>query len=160
MFSHFWVLNYYIIRLSVKLLIKSYLLISIKSLRICLKRLVFRKTFTKLLNINLIFKAISSIAGVSGLLNFAFPTETASGARGDVEDLINLTYCPTLFVVGQNASDFCFDSMNYLRKIIKVDTGLVVVGGANHNLFVSALRLNLERVSQKLVDRKIVVELF
>ena len=42
------------------------------------------------------------------------------------------------------------------EKIIKVDTGLIVVGSANNNLFVSSIRLNLERVSQKIVDRKIV----
>jgi hypothetical protein len=41
-----------------------------------------------------------------------------------------------------------------------VDSGLIVVGGANHNLFVSAHRLNMERISQKCVERAIVVRFF
>lgn len=70
--------------------------------------------------------------------------------------MICLTYCPTLFVVGENASDYTPESMRYLRKNMLIDTGLIEVGSANGNLFVSQLRLNLERVSQKCVDRRIV----
>uniref|UniRef100_A0A915D1Y6 Uncharacterized protein n=1 Tax=Ditylenchus dipsaci TaxID=166011 RepID=A0A915D1Y6_9BILA len=101
-------------------------------------------------------KVVSLVPGVSGLLNFAFPVDSATGPRGDVEDEICLTYCPSLFVVGENAADVNFEALQNMRKNIIVDSGLIVVGAANHNLFVSQLRLNIERISQKCVERTIV----
>lgn len=39
-----------------------------------------------------------------------------------------------------------------------MESGLIVVGEANHNLLVSPLRLSIERISQKFVDLRIMVK--
>lgn len=44
-------------------------------------------------------------------------------------------------------------------QYILVDTGLIVIGGANQNLFVSQFQLAIERLTQKYVERMIVVSL-
>uniref|UniRef100_A0A914M9A5 KAT8 regulatory NSL complex subunit 3 n=1 Tax=Meloidogyne incognita TaxID=6306 RepID=A0A914M9A5_MELIC len=101
-------------------------------------------------------KVISKVSGVSGLLNFAFPTESACGSRGSVDDEICLTYPSTLFVVGEEASNVSMKAIQQLRKNMIADTGLIVIGSANHNLLVSEARLAVERVTQFVVQRTIV----
>ncbi|KAI1713372.1 protein sumv-2 [Ditylenchus destructor] len=101
-------------------------------------------------------KVVTEVPGVSGMLNFAFPVLSASGPRGEVDDDICLTYCPSLFVVGEYAADVELEAMQSMRRNMIVDNGLIVVGGANHNLLVSHHKLNIERVSQKCVERTIV----
>ncbi|KAI1696543.1 protein sumv-2 [Ditylenchus destructor] len=101
-------------------------------------------------------KVLTELPGVSGMLNFAFPLLSPAGYRGSVEDDICFTYCPSLFVVGEYATDVDLEAMQEMRRNMIAATGLVVVGGANHNLFVSHQRLNIERVSQKCVERTIV----
>jgi hypothetical protein len=95
------------------------------------------------------------VSGVAGLLNFAFPSETVYGPRGDVDDDICLTYCPSLYVVGQYAKDAKLKSIQKLRANSLCDSGLIIVGGANRNLYVNAMRLSTERVSQRFVERAI-----
>uniref|UniRef100_A0A914D262 KANSL3 helical domain-containing protein n=1 Tax=Acrobeloides nanus TaxID=290746 RepID=A0A914D262_9BILA len=99
--------------------------------------------------------AVQEVKGVSGLLDFAFPSQTVYGPRGDVEDEILLTYCPTLFIVGEHASDCSLKDLQKLRENMTQENGLIVVGGANSNLYVNALRLSMERVSQRCVARTI-----
>ncbi|KAI1705778.1 protein sumv-2 [Ditylenchus destructor] len=101
-------------------------------------------------------KVVTEVPGVSGMLNFAFPVLSAAGPRGEVDDDICLTYCPSLFVVGEYAADVELEAMQNMRRNMIVDNGLIVVGGANHNLLVSHHKLNIERVSQKCVERTIV----
>jgi len=73
-----------------------------------------------------------------------------------VEDELCLTYCPTLFIVGELAMDTSLETMQHIRRNMVVDSGMVVVGSANHNLYVSSTRLTLERLSQKCVERSII----
>lgn len=90
-----------------------------------------------------------------------------------------LTYCPSLYVVGEHATDVELNLMQRLRRnmickdftsTFRVswnfshyatlgDTGLVVVGGADRNLYVSPTVLATERVSQRCVDRTVLVRL-
>lgn len=93
-----------------------------------------------------------------------------------MDDDICLTYCPSLYVVGEHASDVNFSAMQRLRKnmicelspfaslVIKIacnvfsgETGLVIVGGADRNLYVSPRVLTTERVSQRCVERSVLV---
>ncbi|KAF7636072.1 Bms1-type G domain-containing protein [Meloidogyne graminicola] len=100
-------------------------------------------------------KVISKVSGVSGILDFAFPTESACGSRGSVDDEICLTYPATLFVVGEEAGNVSMEAIKQLRKNMIADTGLIVIGSANHNLLVSEARLAVERVTQFAVQRTI-----
>ncbi|KAH7725730.1 Protein F54D11.2 [Aphelenchoides avenae] len=101
------------------------------------------------------YRALIDVSGVAGLLNFGFPLLAPQRARGEVDDDICLTYCPSLYVVGEHASDVDFGAMQRLRKNMICETGLVIVGGADRNLYVSPLTLTTERVSQRCVERTI-----
>lgn len=59
---------------------------------------------------------MTEVPGVSGMLNFAFPVLSAAGPRGEVDDDICLTYCPSLFVVGEYAADVELEVMQNMRR--------------------------------------------
>ncbi|KAL3076688.1 hypothetical protein niasHS_013484 [Heterodera schachtii] len=101
-------------------------------------------------------KAVSKVSNVSGILDFAFPTESPCGSRGSVDDQICLTYPSTLFVVGEDAHNVRMQALRQLRKNMIADSGLVVIGNANHNLLVSPTILSIERISQFIVQKNIV----
>ncbi|CAD5232267.1 unnamed protein product [Bursaphelenchus xylophilus] len=100
-------------------------------------------------------QAIRKISGVSGVLNFAFPMKNHIGVRGTVDDNICITYCPSLFVVGENASNCDIQEMQEMRQNMICDSGLIVIGNADKNLYVSPTALSIERASQHCVDRLI-----
>ncbi|CAJ0566548.1 unnamed protein product, partial [Mesorhabditis spiculigera] len=96
---------------------------------------------------------VQTTPGISALINFAFPAITSLGARGSADDDICLTYCPTLFICGDQASDFNDVVMNRLRRNMTSPTGLVIVHGGNTQLNVYANLLAHERVTQKIIER-------
>ncbi|KAI1713742.1 protein sumv-2 [Ditylenchus destructor] len=95
---------------------------------------------------------LSHLERITGVLDFAFPLQTVYGPRGDVEDDICVTPYPTLFVIGEDACDTDVNSMADLRTNMICETGLIVVGSADHNLLVAGPRLSIERITQKCVD--------
>ncbi|KAI6211007.1 hypothetical protein M3Y96_00387800 [Aphelenchoides besseyi] len=99
--------------------------------------------------------ALQKVAGVAGVLNFAYPLRGPLGMRGTVDDATCITYCPSLFVVGDSASNVNLKDLQAMRKNMICDTGLVVVGGADDHLYVPPVFLSVERVSQHSVDRMI-----
>lgn len=72
-----------------------------------------------------------------------------------MDDVICVSYCPSLFVVGEEATNVDMNALQQMRENMVCDSGLVVVGGADRNLYVSPLWLGVERVSQHCVDRAI-----
>uniref|UniRef100_A0A914HZ06 KAT8 regulatory NSL complex subunit 3 n=1 Tax=Globodera rostochiensis TaxID=31243 RepID=A0A914HZ06_GLORO len=101
-------------------------------------------------------KAVGKISNVSGILDFAFPTESPCGSRGSVDDQICLTYPATLFVVGEDAHNVRMQALKQLRRNMIADSGLIVIGSANHNMLVSPTVLSIERVSQFIIQKNIV----
>lgn len=78
----------------------------------------------------------------------------------DIDENIYNTKTPTLFVVGQHANSCHLDTLEDIREKLRVDTGLVVVGGADDHLRMSRTKKKSCNVTQTLVDRCIVVSCF
>jgi len=102
-------------------------------------------------------QAIQDVEGVTGVLNFAFPLRSHLGFRGTIDDTICISYCPSLFIVGDAASNMSLPELEEMRENMICESGVVLIGGANNDLRVSPLLLGIERVSQYCVD-KIVLE--
>uniref|UniRef100_A0A914V3Y6 KAT8 regulatory NSL complex subunit 3 n=1 Tax=Plectus sambesii TaxID=2011161 RepID=A0A914V3Y6_9BILA len=100
-------------------------------------------------------KIVQELSAVSAVINFAFPVVCANGSRGDVDDDILTVTAPCLFVVGQFACDSSFDVLQDLRDHMRSESGLIVVGSANSNLYVSPRKLMIERLSLRAVHRLI-----
>jgi hypothetical protein len=60
-------------------------------------------------------------------------------------------------VVGDCATNVNIEELQLMREYMICESGLVVVGGADNNLYVSPLKLSVERISQHCVDRIIFV---
>lgn len=79
----------------------------------------------------------------------------------DLDDPLLETSIPTLFVIGQNSTMATLDDIEDFReRIIKTETGLVVVGGANNNLLVSSSKKKFQGITQMIVDRCIADEIY
>ncbi|KJH44569.1 hypothetical protein DICVIV_09389 [Dictyocaulus viviparus] len=99
---------------------------------------------------------LNSVPGVSAIIDLAYPVLTIDGPRGEPDDDILLTYCPTLFVVGGQACDYHPGFMKMMRSNMIMPSGLVVIGHANSNLLVSCATLSRLRITQRAVCRCIV----
>ncbi|CEF61258.1 KAT8 regulatory NSL complex subunit 3 [Strongyloides ratti] len=100
----------------------------------------------------IIHRVLSEIGGVSASINLAYCNKTADGIIGDVDHEITLSYCPQLFIVGENSTMFDIKYFNITRQTMTCETGLVVVGNGDSNLRVSANTLIRERVTQSSVN--------
>lgn len=100
----------------------------------------------------IIHRVLSEIGGVSASINFAYCNKTSDGIIGDVDHEITLSYCPQLFIVGENSTMFDLKYFNITRQTMTCETGLVVVGNGDSNLRVSANTLIRERVTQSSVN--------
>uniref|UniRef100_A0AAF5PT77 Bm4368 n=2 Tax=Wuchereria bancrofti TaxID=6293 RepID=A0AAF5PT77_WUCBA len=98
-------------------------------------------------------QVVQCMPNVSAIINFAFPMKTADGPRGDVDDDILLTYCPTLFVVGDQATDCDIRELQVMATRMIAPTGVIVVGSSNYDLHPSTLRLTIERFTHRTVQR-------
>ncbi|VDK70482.1 unnamed protein product [Litomosoides sigmodontis] len=98
-------------------------------------------------------QVVQCMPNVSAIINFAFPMKTADGPRGDVDDDILLTYCPTLFVVGDQATDCDVRELQIMATRMIAPTGVIVVGSSNCDLHPSTLRLTIERFTHRTVQR-------
>uniref|UniRef100_A0A0R3QPA1 KAT8 regulatory NSL complex subunit 3 n=1 Tax=Brugia timori TaxID=42155 RepID=A0A0R3QPA1_9BILA len=98
-------------------------------------------------------QVVQCMPNVSAIINFAFPMKTADGPRGDVDDDILLTYCPTLFVVGDQATDCDVRELQVMATRMIAPTGVIVVGSSNCDLHPSTLRLTIERFTHRTVQR-------
>ncbi|CAJ0590883.1 unnamed protein product [Cylicocyclus nassatus] len=102
---------------------------------------------------------LSAVPGVSAIIDLAFPVLSLDGPRGEPDDDILLTYCPSLFVVGAQACDYHPAAMKMMRSSMIMPSGLVVIGHANNNLLVSCSTLSRLRITQKVVNRCIVEQI-
>ncbi|KAK6755101.1 hypothetical protein RB195_013842 [Necator americanus] len=102
---------------------------------------------------------LSSVPGVSAVIDLAFPVLSLDGPRGEPDDDILLTYCPSLFVVGSQACDYHPGAMKMMRSSMIMPSGLVVIGHANNNLLVSCATLSRLRITQRVISRCIVEQI-
>lgn len=68
---------------------------------------------------------------INACICFGFPFFTLEGSRGEPDDSLLDCRTPCLFVVGQSASQCRIDDLEDTRERMRVETGLIVVGGGN-----------------------------
>jgi len=102
---------------------------------------------------------VATIEKVAGLVCLGFPGTTLSGKRGEVGDPLLELKTPTLFVIGDKATDACSDDIEDFRERMHVETGLIVVGSADSHLRVSKRKKRLEGITQTMVDRNLMEEI-
>lgn len=64
---------------------------------------------------------------------------------------------PTLFVVGQHANTSSIDILENIREKLKVETSLLLIGGADDQLRISHAKKLSCNVTQTMMDRYIMV---
>ncbi|XP_005089509.1 KAT8 regulatory NSL complex subunit 3 [Aplysia californica] len=97
---------------------------------------------------------------VQAVVCLGFPTMGVSGNRWDIEDQLYSCKTPTLFIVGQFANANSLDMLEEVREKLRVETGLVVVGGADDHLRMCRAKKRSCNVTQSMVDRCIMDEVF
>lgn len=101
----------------------------------------------------------SLIESVSGVICMGCPLAGLSGPK-DLDDPILDSRTPLLFVVGQYDKSCSIDDLEDFRGFMKCETGMIVVGGADNNLHVSTKHKRLLNVTQAMIDRCIVEEIY
>lgn len=103
---------------------------------------------------------VSLVEAVHAVVCLGFPTMGISGNRGEVDDPIYSCKTPTFFVVGQHASATNLDCLEDIREKLRVETGLLLVGGADDQLRMCRAKKRTCSLTQLMVDRCIMEEMF
>ncbi|GFO25842.1 kat8 regulatory nsl complex subunit 3-like, partial [Plakobranchus ocellatus] len=103
---------------------------------------------------------VSLVEVVHAVVCIGFPTMGISGNRGEVDDTIYNCKTPTLFVVGQHASATNLDCLEDIRERLRVETGLVLVGGTDDQLRMTHSKKRSCGLTQAMVDRCIMEEMY
>lgn len=105
--------------------------------------------------------ALENAGQISSVICLGFPLSSINGYRGDLDDPILDLNIPVLFVVGLMSSTATLDAVERLREsMLRSDTGLVVVGGANDKLIVCYKKKLYEGITQYHVDKSIADEIY
>jgi len=96
---------------------------------------------------------------VQAVVCLGFPTMGAGGNRWDIDDQMYGIKTPTLFIVGQHAHSLRLDMLEEMRERLRIDTGLVVVGGGDDLLRMCRAKKRSSQVTQSMVDRCIMDEI-
>ncbi|XP_068235306.1 KAT8 regulatory NSL complex subunit 3-like isoform X2 [Palaemon carinicauda] len=102
---------------------------------------------------------VSVLETVTANICLGYPVTGASGKRGEADDPLLDCRTPTLFIIGEKASNVSVDDIEDIRHRLRAETGLVVVGGADSHLRLSVEKRHIEGVTQSMVDRCIVDEI-
>ena len=90
------------------------------------------------------------------LVYLGFAVSTLAGVRGQVGGVLLDLKTPGLFVVGERSSLCNTDDIEDIREKMSVETGLVIVGGADDKLRLTTRKKKSENVTQSMVDRSII----
>ncbi|OQR79194.1 KAT8 regulatory NSL complex subunit 3-like [Tropilaelaps mercedesae] len=101
----------------------------------------------------------SLIESVSAVVCMGFPMTGLQGPK-QLDDPILDSRTPILFCVGQFDRSCSLDDLEDFRGYMKCETGVVVVGGGDANLHMSTKHKRLLGMTQAMVDRCIVEEIF
>uniref|UniRef100_A0A914PGN8 Uncharacterized protein n=1 Tax=Panagrolaimus davidi TaxID=227884 RepID=A0A914PGN8_9BILA len=112
------------------------------------------------------YHAIHFVERVLGVINIAFPTSSyideVEHVRGGVEDtILNMTYCPSLFVIGEKAENSEISHYDQILKHYKSEqAGLIIVGDADDALTVSSKLLLSYGITPACIKRILLVSAF
>jgi len=81
------------------------------------------------------------------------------GTRGEPDDPLLDMRTPTLFVIGDSATQTRPDDLEDVRERMRAETSMVVIGGADDQLRMSKHKKTAEGITQNMVDRCIADEI-
>lgn len=96
---------------------------------------------------------------LTGIVCLGFSTNTVEGPRGEPDDSVLDVQCPVLFVTGENAATARPEDLEDLREKMRVQNGLIVVGGADDYLRMGKSKKSAKGVTQSMVDRCILEQI-
>lgn len=97
--------------------------------------------------------------GIKGCVCLGFPIYTLDGIRGEPDDPLLDMKTPTLFVVGENATQTRSDDLEDIRERMRAESSMIIIGGADDALRMSKCKKMSEGITQSMVDRCIVDEI-
>lgn len=101
---------------------------------------------------------VALLEQVSAVICLGFPVNTVEDKRGQPDDnLLNLN-TPVLFVAGQHGATAYIDDLEEIREKLRVETGLVIVSGADDQLRITKAKQRADGITQGMVDRCIIDE--
>lgn len=105
--------------------------------------------------------ALQNPRSIAAIVCLGFPLKTINGNRGELGDTILELSCPIQFIIGENSVLTPLDDIEDFReRMTRSETNLIVVGGADDKLVVSNIKKRLECLTQSMVDRCIVDEIY
>ena len=102
----------------------------------------------------------STTGGIKACICLGFPIHTLDGIRGEPDDPLLDMKTPTLFVVGENATQTRADDLEDIRERMRAETSMVLLGGADDKLRLSKAKKMNEGITQSMVDRCIADEIY
>ena len=98
-------------------------------------------------------------SGIKACICMGFPLYTTDGLRGEPDDPLLDLRAPTMFVVGENATQTRSDDLEDIRERMRAESSLLIVGGADDKLRLSKQKKKLEGITQGMVDRCVADEI-
>ncbi len=102
----------------------------------------------------------STLGGIKACICLGFPIYTLDGTRGEPDDPLLDMKTPTLFVIGENASQSRPDDLEDIRERMRAETNMVIIGAADDQLRMAKCKKTAEGITQSMVDRCIADEMY
>ena len=101
-----------------------------------------------------------AIGGIKACICLGFPIHTLDGIRGEPDDPLLDMKTPTLFVIGENATQTRVDDLEDIRERMRAESSMIVLGGADDKLRMSKAKKMMEGITQSMVDRCLADEIY
>ncbi|XP_028414974.1 KAT8 regulatory NSL complex subunit 3-like isoform X2 [Dendronephthya gigantea] len=98
---------------------------------------------------------VSLKESVCAVVCLGFPLLGVEGIRGESGDSFLENKTPTMFVFGSLSTSCSLPDIEEFRRKLMSDTSLLVIGGADDQLRLTSAKRKMERVTQSVVDRRI-----
>ena len=102
----------------------------------------------------------NTIGGSKACICLGFPIHTLDGIRGEPDDPLLDMKTPTLFVIGENATQTRVDDLEDIRERMRAESSMIVLGGADDKLRMSKAKKMMEGITQSMVDRCLADEIY
>ena len=102
----------------------------------------------------------NTAGGIKACVCLGFPIHTLDGIRGEPDDPLLDMRTPTMFVIGENATQTRADDLEDIRERMRAESSMILLGGADDKLRMSKAKKMMEGITQSMVDRCIADEIY
>ena len=102
----------------------------------------------------------NTAGGIKACVCLGFPIHTLDGIRGEPDDPLLDMRTPTLFIIGENATQTRADDLEDIRERMRAESSMILLGGADDKLRMSKAKKMMEGITQSMVDRCIADEIY